>query len=175
MKSIRWSRLACLAACVAALALPSVAQTKVGIVNLQKALQDTAEIKAAEADLKAKYGPQQDSLAKLEREVAQLQQEAQANQGKYTEAALNDIVARATVKQRQLQRNGEGLQSAVDRERQDILRRVGQRFQEVVKKVAEEKGLDCIIDSANLLYSKPALDISAEVTAAYDKAYPAKK
>jgi outer membrane protein len=174
MKSIRWSRLACLAVCAVAFVLPSAAQTKVGIVNLQKALQDTAEIKAAEAALKAKYGPQQEALAKLEREVAQLQQEGQANQEKYTEAALAELGNKITIKQRQLQRNGEGLQSAVDRERQDILRRVGQRFQEVVKKVAEEKGFDCIIDTANLLYSKAGLDISVEVTAAYDKAYPAK-
>jgi Skp family chaperone for outer membrane proteins len=45
----------------------------------------------------------------------------------------------------------------------------------VLKQVAEEKGLDIIIDAANLLYAKNALDISAEVTAAYDKKFPVKK
>ena len=175
MTANRWNRLACLTALTVCAALTASAQIKVGSVNLQKALQETAEIKAAEADLKARYGPKTAQLAAMEKEVAQLTQEAESNQGKYTESALADLGAKIQLKQRQLQRASEGLQAAVDRERQDILQRVGQRLQEVVKRVAEEKGLDVVIDAGSLLFAKPALDISAEVTAAYDKAYPAKK
>lgn len=175
MMSIRWSRLAALAAVTLAFGLSASAQVKVGTVNLQKALQETAEIKAAEADLKARFGPRQDELAALEKEIAKLNQEAESNQQKYNEAAMAELGSRIQTRQRQYQRNSEALQDAVNRERQDILQRVGQRFQEVVKKVAEEKGLDVVIDASNLLYAKAALDISADVTAAYDKAYPAKK
>jgi len=176
MKNTRmWARLAALAAGMMLLAGAAGAQVKVGVVNLQKALQDTAEIKQAEADLKARFGPRQEELAQLEKEIAKLQQEAQANQNKYTEAAMSELVSRIQIKQRQYQRNSEGLQDAVNRERQDILQRVGQRFQEVLRQVAEEKGLDIIIDAGNLLFSKDALDISADVTAAYDKKYPVKK
>jgi len=175
MKSNCWSRLACVAALSVAFAVTAAAQLKIGTVNLQKALQDTAEIKQAEEDLKAKFGPQQEQLAQLEKEIAKMQQEGEANQQKYNEQTMAELAGRIQMRQRQLQRNSEGLQASVNRERQDILQRVGQRFQEVVKKVAEEKGLDFVVDAANMLYAKPALDISADVTAAYDKAYPAKK
>jgi outer membrane protein len=174
-KNANWARLGALAAGLVLVAGAATAQVKVGTVNLQKALQDTAEIKQAEADLKARFGPRQEELAQLEKEIAKLQQEAQANQEKYTEAAMNELISRIQLKQRQYQRNSEGLQDAVNRERQDILQRVGQRFQEVLRQVAEEKGLDMIIDVSNLLYAKDALDISAEVTAAYDKKFPVKK
>ncbi len=173
--SIRWSRLAGLAVLALGATMTLSAQLKVGTVNLQKALQDTAEIKQAEADLKAKFGPRQEELANLEKEITKLTQEAEANQQKYNEQTMGELSARIQTRQRQYQRNSEALQDAVNRERQDILQRVGQRFQEVVRKVAEEKGLDFVVDGANMLYAKPALDISAEVTAAYDKAYPAKK
>jgi outer membrane protein len=175
MLAIRWSRLASIAALALCAALSASAQVKVATVNLQKALADTAEIKAAEADLKTKFGPAQDQLAALEKEIAKLNQEGQANQQKYNEATMAELSARIQLKQRQLQRNSEALQDSVNRERQDILQRVGQRLQEVVKKVAEEKGIDAVLDAANTLYVKPTLDISADVTAAYDKAYPAKK
>jgi outer membrane protein len=46
--------------------------------------------------------------------------------------------------------------------------------QEVVKKLAEEKGLDVVVDITNAFYFKPALEITTESIAAYDKAYPAK-
>jgi len=175
MIAIRWKRLAGLAVLTLCATMVASAQLKVATVNLQKALQDTAEIKAAEADLKAKYGPRQEELAKLEQEVAKLTQDYEANQAKYTEPALAEMASKIQLKQRQLQRNSDGLQSEVNRERQDILQRVGQRLQEVIKKVSEEKGLDFVVDGSNLLYSKPTMDISADVTAAYDKAYPSKK
>jgi outer membrane protein len=175
MNATRWTRLTILASLTLCAALTASAQIKVGTVSLSKALQDTAEIKLAEADLKAKFGPRQEELANLEREIAKLQQEGEANQQKYNEATMAELSSRIQIKQRQLQRNSEALQEAVNRERQDILQRVGQRLQEVIKKVAEEKGLDMVADSTNLLYFKPTLDISTEVTTAYDKAYPAKK
>ncbi|WP_321472941.1 OmpH family outer membrane protein [uncultured Paludibaculum sp.] len=175
MIAIRWKRPACLAALMLCATMLASAQIKVAAVNLQKALQDTAEIKQAEADLKAKFGPRQEELANLEKEIAKLTQDYEANQSKFTEPALAEMAAKIQLKQRQLQRNSEGLQNEVNRERQDILQRVGQRLQEVVKKVSEEKGLDLVVDGANLLYFKPTMDISADVTAAYDKAYPSKK
>lgn len=175
MIATRWTRLTILASLAVCAALTASAQIKVGTVTLSKALQDTAEIKLAEADLKAKFGPRQEELASFEREIVKLQREGEANQQKYNEATMAELSSRIQIKQRQLQRNSEALQESVNRERQDILQRVGQRLQEVIKKVAEEKGLDMVADSANLLYFKAALDISAEVTVAYDKAYPAKK
>lgn len=174
-KNAKWARFGALGAVLVLCGGAASAQMKIGTVNLQKALQDTAEIKQAEADLKTRFGPRQEELAQLEREIAKLQQEAQANQEKYTEMAMNELISRIQIKQRQYQRNSEGLQDAVNRERQDILQRVGQRFQEVLRQVADEKGLDIIIDASNLLFSKDALDISAEVTAAYDKKFPVKK
>jgi len=156
-------------------ALPATAQLKVAVVNLQKSLQDTAEIKQAEADLKARFGPRQEEIAAMEKEIAKLTQEAEANQSKYNEQTMAELGARLQARPRQYQRNSQQLQEEVNRDRQDILARIGQRFQEVVKKVSEEKGLDFVFDQNNLLFAKPGMDISAEVTAAYDKAYPPKK
>ena len=174
MKPIRWIRPALTAAVMLVLAGSLQAQVKMGVINLQKALQETAEIKQAEADLKARYGPRQEELAALEKEAAKLQQDYEVNQQKFTQAALAELYSQIQNKQRILQRNTQALQEDVNRDRQDILGRVGQRLQEVVKKVAEEKGLDIVVDSASTLYFKPATELTADVTAAYDKAYPPK-
>ncbi len=48
-------------------------------------------------------------------------------------------------------------------------------MQEVIKKLAEEKGgYDLVVDVSQALYFKPALEITTEALAAYNKAYPAK-
>ena len=43
-----------------------------------------------------------------------------------------------------------------------------------MKKLADEKGLDVVVDSANIVFFKPALEITEESIAAYDRTYPVK-
>lgn len=169
---IRLSHLSSLAAGCLLFTSAAVAQTKIGVISLQKALQDTAEIKKAQADLETRFKPKQQELANLDKEIGKLQQEAETNQGKYNEAAMQDLVGRLQRKQRDLQRMTQMLQDEVNRERTDILNRSGQRMQEIIKKYAEEKGFDLVVDPASLLFSKPGLDLSAEITVLYDKTYP---
>ena len=145
---------------------------KVAIINAQKAVADTEEIKKAQAALEAKYRPRQQAIETLQRELQSIQQQAAApNLAPAREAELQ---ATFTQKQKQLQRLGEDLQADVNAERQDVLGKAGRQMTEIVKKIAEERGIDVVIDVTNTLYFKPALEITPAATAAYDKVYPAK-
>jgi outer membrane protein len=150
------------------------AQAKIAIINLQRAVLESAEIKKASTELEAKYKPRQQAIEKLQREIQGLQQNLQTNAGKLTPQAEADLTAQGQRKQRELTRLTEDLQADVERERNEILGRSSQRMQEVVKKLAEEKGLDVVVDISNTVYFKPALEITTESIAAYDKAHPAK-
>lgn len=163
-----------MALAAASLAHPpaAIAQTKVATISFQRALLETAEMKKAQSEMEAKYGPRQEQLQTLQREIQQLQQQLQSMAGKLQPQAEAELSAQIQRKQRELQRENEDLQSDVDEERSQILQASNQRMLEVVQKLAEEKGLDVVIDTANIVYAKPAVDITSEATAAYDKAYP---
>ena len=148
------------------------APVKVAIINAQKAVADTQEIQKAQTALEAKYRPRQQSIETLQRELQAIQQQAAApNLAPAREAELQ---ATFTQKQKQLQRLGEDLQADVNAERQDVLGHAGRQMTEIVKKIAEERGIDVVIDVTNTLYYKPTLDVTPAATAAYDKAYPLK-
>ncbi len=164
--------LACLVLAALATAGIASAQLKIGVLNAQKAVLDTEEIKKAQKDLEAKFKPRQDEMAKLEKEIQDLQ--AQLQSGKLNQFGEQDVTAQGQKKQRQLQRLQQDLQDDVDRERNDILVRAGTRMQDIIKKLSEEKGLDLVVDSSQTHYFKPAYDITAEATTAYNKAYPVK-
>ncbi len=149
-------------------------QAKIAIVSLQRAVLETAEIKKASADMEAKYRPRQQAMEKLQRELDGIKQQLQSNAGKLTPAAESDLNAQGQQKQRQLQRLNDDLQADVNAERQEILSGSSRKMQEVVRKIAEEKGLDVVVDVQSTVFFKPALDITTEAVAAYDKAYPAK-
>lgn len=157
-----------------ALAVTASAQVKVAVVNLQRAVLDTAEIKTAQAGLEAKFRPRQEQMDKLQKEIQSLRNQLQTLQGKLTPQAEQDMLTQGKRKEIDLQRTSEDLQADLERERTDILNRAGQHMQEVVKKLAEEKGYDVVIEASSTIYFKAALDITADATAAHDKAVPAK-
>jgi outer membrane protein len=150
------------------------AQSKVAIINLQRAVLESAEIKKASTELEAKYRPRQAQVEKLQKDLQALQQNLQTNAGKLTPAAESDLTAQGQRKQRELQRLTEDLQADVERDRQEILSKSSQSMQAVVKKLAEAKGIDVVVDIQNTVYFKPDLEITTEAIAAYDKEHPAK-
>ena len=148
------------------------AQVKIAVINTQKALLETEDIKKAQLDLEAKFKPRQDQMVKVQKELEDIQ--AQLHSGKLNELGTQEITAEGQRKQRDLQRLQQDLQEDVQSARTEILQRAGTRMQEVVKKLADEKGLDIVVDSANTVFYKTTFEITTEATAAYNKAYPAK-
>ena len=145
---------------------------KVAVINSQKAVLDSDEIKKAQVDLETKFKPRQDKIVQLQKDLQTIQSQLQS--GKLNAMGEQELTADGQKKQRDLQRFQQDLQDDVNLERNDILQRSGTRMQEVVKKLAEEKGLDMVVDVSNTVFFKPGLEITTESIAAYDKAYPAK-
>ena len=148
------------------------APTRVAIINAQKAVADTQELKRAQAALETKYRPRTQAIQSLQTELSSLQQ--QISTPNLPPERAEQLRASGIPKQKEYQRLTEDLQSDVNNERQDVLGRAGRQMADVVKRIAEARGLDVVIDITNTIFFKPALDITAEATAAYDKAYPLK-
>ena len=164
---------ACVVFSVSGMQAQAIQPAKVAIINAQKAVADTAEIKQAQANLEAKFKPRQQAIQSLQTQLDSISKQLSTpNLAPDRESALR---ADGTQKQKELQRLSDDLNADVNYERQDILGRAGRQMTEIVKKIAEQRGFDVVIDITNTIYYKPALDITADATAAYDKAYPTGK
>ena len=152
----------------------AVAPTKVAIINLQRAVLESAEIKKASAEMEAKFKPRSQQLEQLQADLTRIHQQLQSTTIKLTPQQEADLQTQGTRKQREAQRIQEDLQADVDRERNEILSKSSMKMSEVVKKMAEEKGYDMVVDVSNTIYFKPALEITNDAIAAYNQAYPAK-
>jgi outer membrane protein len=162
------------AACAALLTLAplSFAQPKVAVISLQKAVFDTADIKKASAEMEARYKPRADGLRQKQEQIAQISQRLEQGSGQMTPQAESELRAQGTRLQKETQRIQDDLQADVQADRQDILSKASQRMTDVVKKLAEDKGIDLVVEEQSMVYFKPVLDITADATAAYDKAHP---
>ena len=96
----------------------AAAQAKVAVINLQKAVMDSAEIKAASAAMEARYKPRVAQIEQLDKEIAAIAQNLQSNAGKLTAQAESDLncagypkaARRAAVARRSAGRCGSGSQ-----------------------------------------------------------------
>jgi len=158
---------------VGVLAFTAVAAGEsIAIVNTQRAILETAEIQKAQTAMEAEFKPRQDEIAKLQKELQGIDQQLQTMADKLTPQAQNDLTIQGQRKQRDLKRLTEDLQADVTNRRNDVLQKVGQQMQDVIQKIAEEKSLDVVIDVANTIYFKPALDLTQQAIDAYNAAYP---
>ncbi len=166
--------LAPLLACSALFVFGNVAsaQIKIAVVDIQTAVSKSAEIIKAQDEMNAQFKPRQDKINLLASEIQALQTQLQNANGKLTDAQVADIQANGSKKQRELQYAQDDLQNDVNNFKTEILQKTSVKMNEVIKKVAEAKGLDMVVDTQTTHFFKPALDITDEVVAAYNKAYP---
>ena len=165
------------------LAAQATDPTRIGAIDFQRALADTAEMLKQRQEIEAKYRPRQEQVAKLSQEIQELEQKLQKAEFSET-AALQDQLAR---KRRDAQRKQEDTETDYRFEMADVLQAGTSRMRFVVAKLADEKGLDLVIDvqlltdpysrqlnpeQAKPLYLKPALDMTAEAISRYNQEFP---
>ena len=171
---MRWNHFA-ITLCAATMLLvgsnPLAAQTKIGVVDFQQALLNTADMEKQAGTLEAKFRPRQQELETLTASLEQIQQQLQTVTDQAAAQRLQNDGAR---KQREAQRLSEDLQAEVEFERDAILQAGAQRLRAVIEKLRADKGLDMIVDVSTTISYNSTLDLTAAATTAYDAAHPAK-
>lgn len=150
------------------------AQVKVAIIDMREAVNGTAEVKKAVAALETRLKPKQAEAEKLNKDLVDIKNKLDSLAGKLTPQGEADLQTQGQRKQRELQRLQEDVNAELEREQNDVGSRALTRMRDVVKKLAEEKGFDVVMDVNNTIYSKPALTITKDAIAAYDKAFAPK-
>src|ERR1700755_3590662 len=95
------------------------AQVKVAIIDVQRAVFESAEIKKAPAAMEARNKPRQTEIERVQKDIQALQQSIQS--GKLSALGEQDAQQQGQRKQRELTRLTEDLQADVDRERNETL------------------------------------------------------
>ena len=162
---------------VAMLAVPLAAhaQGKIGIININGAIGTTQEGKKAIADMQKKYQPRQQELQRLQQEINSIQDQL----GKQT-ATLSDEEQRRLSrdledKQKLLKRSSDDAQSDYNADRDEVIRRIGQKMVHVIDEYAQQNNFTLIIDGAQIpvYYAAKDIDVTAEIVKRYDAANPA--
>jgi len=150
---------------------PAQAETKVAYVDLQRALTEVDEGKAARAALKEEFDQKQKMLDERKGEFEKMRGDFEK------QASLMSDDARKE-KQGELERKGSELQGFFmqqqkelsDRER-ELTRGIFEKMSGIVHEIADAEGVSLVIQAEALVYGAPSLDLTNELVRKYNTRY----
>ena len=147
----------------------------VAVIDTQKILQDAAAFKTARKQLdeqrtkyQAEFGKEEEKLRVEEQEVNR--QRAVLSPDAY-EAKRRDFEKKVVDVQRRVQDRSRQLEQTFGGARNDV----GKTMRKIVSDLAGERGFNVVLEVAQLNYSAPDLDITAEVLKRLDQQMPTVK
>lgn len=178
-KTIRIATLAALALALAPAA--ARAESKFGYVDLQRALEEIDEGKAAKAQLKKEFDEKQKQLDQRTDEVKRLDADFQKQSMVMAPDAKAAKAAEIERKKVEVQQFFVGLQQELAGKEREVTRGIFDKMVGMVREQAEAEGFTMVFDRNTVLYAPPSLDITNELVRKYNarhgagKGGPAKK
>jgi len=170
------TRLTILSVFLATLAVPLVAsaQDKIGVVSMNAAIASTAEGKKAIGDLQKKYQPRQQELERLQTEIQGIQDQLSKQTATLSDEEQRRLSRDLEDKQKLLKRSTDDAQSDFNTDRDEAVRRIGQKMLRVVGDYCQQNGYALVLDGAQIpiYYAAKDIDITAEIVKRYDAANP---
>jgi outer membrane protein len=148
--------------------------TKIGFVDVQRAIQEVEEGKAARARLQAEL---QTKRADIEQKRATLEK-MKADYEKQL-PVLSDEAKRKKTDELQkafidAQQGAQQMQEELQGKEQEAMQGISKRMVQIVNEVVDREGFTYVLDKAALLYAPPASDITNEVVRRYNDRFGGK-
>ena len=149
---------------------------KIGVVNIQGAIDSTAEGKQAAVDLQAQFAPREQELESLNKQVNDLQQ--RLNGASLSDAERDRLTAQGTRLAQRLERKNTEYQEDLNAARGEVVNQIARRMIDTLKRYAQDGNFTVILDSSSqnspILFAAKTADITPEDVRLYNVAHPAK-
>jgi outer membrane protein len=141
------------------------ADTKIGVVNFQKLLEDAPQTKSAMAALENEFAPRRRELMTMQTDLKAHDEKLQREGAVMAEA--DRVKAEKTLRdeQREFSRKASEFQDDVSTRRNEELGKVQRYLVGEVQSYSGTQGFDLVVAGDNLLYAKGQLDITPNVLA----------
>ena len=141
---------------------------KLAYVDVQRAIQETEEGKAARSRLKSEFDQRRAQIDKKSADLEKMQQEYEKQAPVLSDEAKRkkqEDFQKALVEAR---KSAGDLQEDMNRQEQQAMGSILQRLQQVVAEIAERESLSFVMDKGTLLYAPLPADITNEVVRRYN-------
>lgn len=155
---------------IAALLSVAQADTKIAVVDMQKAIQTTSAGKKAKTDLESDFEKKKKELQKREGDLKKMGEDIEKKKSVLSEEALSKKQAEfqeEMMKYRELMGKS---QVEIQKKERDLTAPILEKMKKAIEKLAKDKGYSLVLESGPaILYAEKSHDITDEVVKAFEK------
>ena len=159
-------------ATLALLALPAVADTRIGVINMERVMKESEPAKKASSKLEKEFKKRSGDLDKSRQQAQTMQDDLEKNGASLTESARAAKSKELADLSRELQRRQREYNEDLNARRNEELQSIVERTNAVIRSMAEKENFDLIVQEA--VYASPRVDITEKVIKALSESAAAK-
>ncbi len=165
------------AAVLFSLVAPAVraADDKLGVVDLQRALNEVEEGASAKKALKKEFDDKQKTLDSKQNELKRLKEDLDAQVTMMTPEKKAERVADLQKKLLEVQQLYMSLQQDLSKRESEATAQIFQKMGVILGQMGEEQGYFAIVEKTAVPYYRPSLDVTNELIRRYNDSYGTKK
>lgn len=168
-------RIPFVAAAVALLlhAVPALAEQKIEVVDLQRALNDVEEGKAAKERLRAEFEQKQKSLDEKKGQFDKLRADFEKQASVLSEQARRERGEDLDRRAQELQSTFVQLQQELSGREREMTRGIFDKMSVLVREIAERDGAAVVLERSTVAFATESLDITNELVRMYNAKHKA--
>lgn len=146
------------------------ADSKIGFVDMQKAVQATTAGKKAKQELEAEFEKRKKELQKKEADLKKMGEDLEKKKSVMSEEALQKRQMEFQEEMMKYRDQVGKSQLEIQKKDRDLTQPILDKMRRVIEKVAKEKGMDIVLENtAMVLYAQKANDLTDDVIKAFEK------
>lgn len=146
------------------------AETKIGFVDMQKAIQSTAAGKKAKTELESEFNKKKKELEKKEADLKKMGEDLERKKSVLSEEVLGKKQAEFQEEMLKYRDVVGKSQVEIQKKERDLTAPILEKMRKVIAKVAKDKGYTMILENSQMvLFATADADLTNEVIKTYEK------
>lgn len=137
--------------------------SKIGVVDLQKIMQTSSQMKAIQEKLEKEYKPRRDKIVAMEETLKKDMERFKRDTAVMSQAQLKDLEKKIVAEQQQFERDGQQYQQELSTAHNDAMEDFYNKIRAAIGKVAESEKYDIVFQKDAAPFSVEKLDITSKV------------
>lgn len=146
-------------AALAVFSAPVLADTKVGVVDTVKLMEEAPQAKSAQADIETEFAPREQELVKLQKSIRELEDKAARDGAVMSEKESSKLERDILTKRRELKRTQDEFRDDLNIRKNEVLSKLQRQMYDATVTLAKEKNYDVILGQG-VVYSSKSVDIT---------------
>lgn len=156
---------------IMALSIPALAEMKIGVVNMQAALEKSEAGKAALAKMKVEFDAAQTKVNAMQNELKQLQQSIENQSSLLTPEAKQEKIDDFQRKRKDLERFAKDSGEEMKKRERQYVNEIANELQKTLVAMGKEQAFDIILETqeSGVLYFNDKRDLTNALVERYNK------